>query len=75
MIIIVVFDPLAILLLVASNQTYRKLKENKETPTESKKAIKKKKIDNSTAPSVELFTKDDNEVIPKSKIVNIGEMP
>jgi hypothetical protein len=22
-----------------------------------------------------LFTKDDNEVIPKSKIVNIGEMP
>lgn len=74
-IIIIVFDPLAILLLVASNQTYRKLRENKESITESKKVIKKKKIDNSTAPSVELFIKDDNEVIPKSKIAKIGEMP
>lgn len=75
MIIIIVFDPLAILLLVASNQTYRKLKENEEKPVENKKVVKKKKVDNSTAPSVELFTKDDNEIIPKSKIANIGEMP
>ena len=73
-IIIIVFDPLAILLLVAANQTYSRLKENKETTNESKKVIKKKKVDNSTAPSIELFTKDDSEVIPKSKIAKIGEI-
>ncbi len=73
-IIIIVFDPLAVLLLIAANQTYRKIKENPDLPVETKKANKKKKIDNSTAPSVELFTKDDSEVIPKSKIAKIGEI-
>lgn len=73
-IIIIVFDPLAVLLLIAANQTYRQIKESKESTTETKKVNKKKKVDNSTAPSIELFTKEDNEVIPKSKIAKIGEM-
>jgi hypothetical protein len=73
MIIIVVFDPLAVLLLIASNQSYRKYKV-KNMPDDNKKIPKKKKVDNSTAPSVELFAKEDSELIPKSKIVNIGEM-
>ena len=73
-VIIVVFDPLAVLLLIAANQTYRKLKNNDDPPSETKKVNKKKKVDNSTAPSIELFTKDDNEVIPKSKIAKIGEI-
>ena len=76
-IIIVVFDPLAVLLLIAANQTY---KRNKENDTE-KQVIKKKKNDTIkskwTAPnrSLESFFVDDNhEVIPKDKIANIGEM-
>lgn len=73
LIIIIVFDPLAVLLLIASNQSYRKHKGIKE-PEEVKKVIKKKKIDNSTAPSVELFAKEDSEIIPKSKIAKIGEI-
>jgi hypothetical protein len=73
-IIIIVFDPLAVLLLVAANQTYRRLNNVKEEIVENKKSIKKKKVNSSTAPSIELFTKDDNELIPKSKIVKIGEI-
>jgi hypothetical protein len=73
LIIIIVFDPLAVLLLIASNQSYRKLKDKKE-PEEIKKIPKKKKVDNSTAPSVELFAREDSELIPKSKIANIGEI-
>ena len=76
-IIIIVFDPLAVLLLIAANQTY---KRNKENDTE-KQVIKKKKNDTIkskwTAPnrSLESFFVDDNhEVIPKDKIANIGEM-
>jgi hypothetical protein len=73
LIIIIVFDPLAVLLLIASNQSYRKLKDKKE-PEEIKRIPKKKKVDNSTAPSVELFAREDSELIPKSKIANIGEI-
>lgn len=72
--IIVVFDPLAVLLLIAANQTYTRLKDTKETVLENKKVIKKKRMDISTAPSIEMFAKEDSEVIPKSKIVKIGEM-
>jgi hypothetical protein len=71
LIIIVVFDPLAVLLLIAANQSYKKMRI--EEKPEVKKAIKKKKVDISTAPSVELFT-EDSEVIPKSKITQIGEI-
>ena len=71
LLIIIVFDPLAILLLIASNQTYQRLK----TPTEIepvKKAKKKKTLDNSAANSLEsFFTDDKNEVIPKTDITKI----
>jgi len=73
LIIIIVFDPLAVLLLIASNQTYRRLKEAEELePIEpSKRKVKKKKeVAKSTAPSVELFM-EDTEVIKKSDIVEI----
>ena len=76
-IIIVVFDPLAVLLLIAANQTY---KQNKENDTE-KQVIKKKKNDTTkskwSAPNRSLesfFVDDKHEVIPKDKIANIGEM-
>jgi hypothetical protein len=76
-IIIVVFDPLAVLLLIAANQTY---KQNKENDTE-KQVIKKKKNDTTkskwSAPNRSLesfFVDDKHEVIPKNKIANIGEM-
>jgi hypothetical protein len=70
-VIIFVFDPLAILLLIAANQTYKNLKE-KEDPIQIKKAIKKKKIDNNASPSLESFFVDKNsEVIPKNKITQL----
>jgi len=71
MVIIIVFDPLAVLLLIAANQTYRNIKREvvKEEPI-SKKVKKKKEVDNSIAPSIELFT-DDSEIIPKSKITKM----
>jgi hypothetical protein len=64
-----VFDPLAVLLLIASNQTLKRLREEHNEVEVPKKVKKTKKVDTSTALSVELFT-DDNEVIPKSDIVN-----
>jgi hypothetical protein len=72
LIIIVVFDPLAVLLLIASNQTYKRLKEEElESIEPSKPKVKKKKVvAKSTAPSVELFM-EDTEVIKKSDIVEI----
>jgi len=72
LIIIVVFDPLAVLLLIASNQTYLRLKEEElESIESSKPKVKKKKeVAKSTAPSVELFM-EDTEVIKKSDIVEI----
>jgi hypothetical protein len=69
-VIIVVFDPLAVLLLIASNQTYRRLKG--EPQTEVKKAVKKKKIDKKDGPSLESFFVDDkHQVIPKDNIVEM----
>ena len=75
-IIIVVFDPLAVLLLIASNQTYRRLKEERELKPEIKKVVKKKKIDKNDTPSLESFFIDDkHQVIPKDKIADMnGDM-
>ena len=74
-VIIVVFDPLAVLLLIAANQTYRRIKEEKVKP-EIKMAVRKKKIDKVDGPSLESFLVDDNhQVIAKDKIVNMnGDM-
>jgi hypothetical protein len=65
----VVFDPLAVLLLIAANQSYKKIKKEEDEP-QVKKVTKKKRVDISTAPSIELFT-DDSEIIPKSKITKM----
>ena len=74
LIIIVVFDPLAVLLLIASNQTYERIKNEKVETKETKpKAKNKKELAKSTAPSVELFMTDiDTEIIKKKDIVEIN---
>jgi hypothetical protein len=70
-IIIVVFDPLAILLLIASQQSYRSIKKEESRP-EIKKAKMKKRIDKPLSPSLESFFVDKNsEVIPKDKITQL----
>jgi hypothetical protein len=70
-IIIIVFDPLAILLLIASQQTLRNIKIP-EPVLPNKKAKKKKELDNPSGPSLESFFKDDGiEHIPKDKIAKI----
>jgi hypothetical protein len=73
LIIIVVFDPLAVLLLIAANQTYRKMQAEPEfIETKKNKAKKSKRLDNDTSISIESFFADtNNEVIPKNKITNI----
>ena len=71
--IIIVFDPLAILLLIASNQTYRKLKLLPEEIPIIKKARKKKRLDNQPSNSLESFYVDGetHELIPKNKITTL----
>jgi hypothetical protein len=72
--IIIVFDPLAILLLIAANQTYKKYKnQNEEEIIPIKKAKKKKKVDNSPTNTLESFYVDGemHEIIPKSKITTL----
>jgi hypothetical protein len=73
-VIIVVFDPLAVLLLIAANQTYRRLKDKPEI--EIKKVVRKKKIDKNGGPSLESFFVDEkHQVIPKDKIADMnGDM-
>jgi len=74
-VIIVVFDPLAVLLLIAANQTYRRIKQEKGESEPIKKVTKKKKIDNTPTNSLESFFSDDKHtVISKDKIANIGDM-
>ena len=70
LIIIIVFDPLAILLLIASNQTYLRMKIPVE---ESNKKVKKKKeLDKTASPSLESFFRDEkNEIIPKTQITKM----
>jgi hypothetical protein len=82
-IIIIVFDPLAILLLIASNQTYRnmlqeqkiKVKQKpkpKPKPKRKKKAIKRKKVDLPPSPSLESYFVDDkHELVEKNNIAEI----
>ena len=65
-IIIVVFDPLAVLLLIAANQTYRKTIKDKKQKVKTRKAI-----DVPKASSVESFIDDKHQVIRKD---NIAEM-
>ena len=69
--IIIVFDPLAVLLLIAANQTYTKIKsEEIEQNEPSKKKVKKRKeLDNTSSISIESFI--DNEIIPKDKITKM----
>ena len=70
LIIIFVFDPLAVLLLIASNQTYQRLKEPVEEIT--KKVKKKKTLDNTPTNSLEsFFTDEKNELIPKTQITKM----
>lgn len=73
-VIIVVFDPLAVLLLIAANQTYNRLKEGE--PKIGIKKVVKKKIDKSGGSSLESFFVDDkHQMIPKDKIVDMnGDM-
>jgi hypothetical protein len=74
-IIIVVFDPLAVLLLIAANQTLRKMKEAEIDIEPVKKIPKKKKTEITSTRSLETFFSDDkHEVIPKDKIANIGDI-
>ena len=74
-VIIVVFDPLAVLLLIAANQTYRQLR-NEKPKVETVKVVKKKKIDKATTASLEsFFVDDDHTVIAKDKIADMnGDM-
>ena len=65
-IIIVVFDPLAVLLLIAANQTYRKTIKDKKQKVKTRKAIDVPKVS-----SVESFIDDKHQVIRKD---NIAEM-
>ena len=74
-IIIIVFDPLAVLLLIAANQTYRTIKEDDIEIEPVRKSTKKKKIEAISSRSLEAFFADDkHEIIPKDKIANIGEI-
>lgn len=58
--IIFVFDPLAVLLLIAANQTYKKMKP--------KLAKKRKKLDKVVVNDVQY---KDSEIVPKSKIAKM----
>ena len=73
MVIIIVFDPLAVLLLIAANQTYKTIQNSsKEEPMPVKKAKKKKVVDNTPHISIESFYTDSNsEIIPKDKITRL----
>ena len=65
-VIIVVFDPLAVLLLIAANQTYRKVIKDKK-----QKVKVRKSIDVPPVASVESFIDEKNTVISKDKIANM----
>ena len=70
--IIIVFDPLAVLLLIAANQTYKTIRSQEEPEPQVKKVRKKKTLDNAGGPSLESFFKDENvEYVPKNKIAQI----
>ena len=58
LVIIVVFDPLAVLLLIAANQSYKRIRLEEEPQLPVKKVRKKKTLDNAGGPSLESFFKD-----------------
>ena len=74
-VIIIVFDPLAVLLLIAANQTYRRIREDKGEIEPIKRVVKKKKLDSTPSRTLESFFVDDKHtVIPKDKIADIGDI-
>jgi len=71
-IIIVVFDPLAILLLIASQQSLRNI-QLPEKETRMEKAKNKKTLDTPAGSSLESFFIDDKHtIIPNNKIVDMS---
>ena len=73
LVIIVVFDPLAVLLLIAANQTYKNIRSKEKPEPQIKTARKKKRLDIADSPSLESFFKDnDNEIVPKDQIVKMN---
>tara|TARA_R110000824_G_scaffold17838_5_gene71589 strand:+ start:1249 stop:2067 length:819 start_codon:yes stop_codon:yes gene_type:complete len=72
-IIIFVFDPLAVLLLIAANQSYRKYK-NEKPKTIIKKVNKKKKLDLPPSPSLDSFFIDkDKMLVPRNQITKMKD--
>jgi len=63
LLIIFVFDPLAVLLLIAANQTYRKINNRNNK--------KRKTLDNVVPNDVKYTYQNDSEIIPKSKIAKM----
>ena len=73
LVIIVVFDPLAVLLLIAANQSYKRIRLEEEPQLPVKKVRKKKTLDNAGGPSLESFFRDnDNEIVPKDQIAKMN---
>jgi len=71
-IIIVVFDPLAILLLIASQQSLRNI-QLPEKETRMEKAKNKKTLDTPASSSLESFFIDDKHtIVPNNKIVDMS---
>ena len=62
-------------LLIAANQTYRRIKEDRGDIEPIKRVVKKKKLDSTPSRTLESFFVDDKHtVIPKDKIADIGDM-
>ena len=73
LVIIIVFDPLAVLLLIAANQSYKRIRLEEEPQLPVKKVRKKKTLDNAGGPSLESFFRDDNnEIVPKDQIAKMN---
>lgn len=71
LIIIFVFDPLAILLLIAAQQSYKSIKGNKTANNEPKEFDDEQTLDDYAQSSVK-YDYEINEVIPKDKIAKIN---
>lgn len=75
LLIIFVFDPLAVLLLIAANQTFHNLK--KQTPVEvpvkekKSKSRRKIKVDKATSSVIESEVQEKVQIIPQSMIATI----
>jgi hypothetical protein len=70
-IIIFVFDPLAVLLLIAANMTLKNLQSEK-TPDIIVNKTKKKKTETKPTNTIDNFFVDEHsEVIPKTQITNM----